>query len=146
MDNLNVEAFLQALREIDGGLFLAEVADKHAEAVRVCRERNKKSGVAISLGLKPNKYGQAEVVARVEIALPKSDTFGAIFYMTEDGRLVRRDPRQPELPGIEERDEDDEERSGEARAARTRGRSERMRKEMAEVVQKIVPMSPQASA
>lgn len=124
----NVDAFLDALREVDEGQFLQEIADKHAESVRVCRGRNKKTGIQISMGLKPNQYGQVELVGRVEIALPKSESFGAIFYTTEDGRLQRRDPRQPELPGIEEEDE-------------PRERGARMRKAMAAAAEKVVPIA-----
>lgn len=119
----NVDAFLDALREVDEGQFLQEIADKHAESVRVCRGRNKKTGIQISMGLKPNQYGQVELVGRVEIALPKSESFGAIFYTTEDGRLQRRDPRQPE--------EEDEPRE----------RGARMRKAMAAAAEKVVPIA-----
>jgi len=37
----------------------------------------------------------------VECRMPKGDKFAAIFFGTEDGRLQRRDPRQPDLPGWE---------------------------------------------
>ena len=62
----NVDAFLDALREVDEGQFLQEIADKHAESVRVCRGRNKKTGIQISMGLKPNQYGQVELLALVK--------------------------------------------------------------------------------
>jgi hypothetical protein len=102
MNKTNSDAFLDTLTEIDGGLFLQEIGDKLAEVVKACSQRGKKGGLQISLGLKPNSRGQVEVVARVESALPKSDSFGAIFFGTEQGLLQRRDPRQPELPGIDE--------------------------------------------
>lgn len=137
--NDNVEALIAALREIDDGLLLQECGDKLAEAVQVARKRNKKAGIQISLGLKPNQYGQVEVVGRVEIGLPKSDSYGAIMYTTEEGHLTRRDPRQPELPGM---GDDDEEDYGSSAARR-------WEKQAAEKVQKgkkIVPIAPSAAS
>jgi hypothetical protein len=94
------EALLDTLTEIDGGIFITEAGAALTKLVKTCMERGSKGGMSITIGLKPNSRGQIEVIAGFETKLPKPEKFTSILFGTEQGLLQRRDPRQPELPGL----------------------------------------------
>jgi len=96
------ESLLDTLTEIDGGLFLSDAAEKLAEVTKACMDRRCKGALTITIALKPKKGACLEVVARATAKMPEQEAYGALLFGTADGRLQRRDPRQPELPGIAE--------------------------------------------
>jgi hypothetical protein len=141
----NAEAFIEALEKVDDGLFLNEIGDKLAAVVTACLARGKKGGIQISLGLKPGSKGRLEMVARVDSALPKSDNYGASFYGTEDGHLSRRDPRQPELPGLDPRGEEEDPDEALKQRFRDVVANRAQKERSADGKSKVVPMSGAAS-
>lgn len=96
--SLTITEVLMNLRE---GGSVEELAHEIRNAVRATRETGKKSSVTLKIDIAPNGREAVTITDTVVAKLPKPDAVSTMFYATEDDGLSRRDPRQPEIPGIE---------------------------------------------
>lgn len=89
-------AFVQEQR--NGGLH-GELSDALAELVSAVQETQKAGTVSLTVKVAPNKDGVTVTVTdKIAKKIPEGDRGAAIFFVMGDGNLVRRDPRQIELP------------------------------------------------
>lgn len=90
--------FTATIAELNRGRFVGEVSDKFAELCREVNRLGKRGELTVKLKVEPNTDGETfEVKPFVDAKIPKSDLKPANFYMDENGRLLRDNPRQPEL-------------------------------------------------
>jgi hypothetical protein len=102
------------MQEQRGGALHGEMSDSLAELVLAVKETQKAGTLTLQIKVTPNKDGQTMLVTdKVTAKLPEGDRGAAIFFVSEDGNLMRRDPRQTELPLVEVVDK----RTGEIREA-----------------------------
>lgn len=91
-------AFLQEQRD---GLLHAELSDQLATLAAAVSDTNKAGTLTLTIKVKPSKvFGALEVEDDLKVKPPQSDRGAAIFFADEHGNLSRRDPRQPQLPGV----------------------------------------------
>lgn len=89
-------AFVQEQRS--GGLH-GELSDGLSELVTAVSEHRKAGTLTLTLKVTPNNDGVTVTVTdKVAVKAPEADRGAAIFFVDEDGNLLRRDPRQIELP------------------------------------------------
>lgn len=89
-------AFVQQQRS--GGLH-GELSDALAELVTAVQETQRPGTLTLSIKVAANKDGSTVTVTdKVSTKIPEGDRGAAIFFIEGDGNLVRRDPRQIELP------------------------------------------------
>lgn len=89
-------AFVQEQR--NGGLH-GELSDALAELVSAVQSTQKKGSLTLTIQVVPNKDGVTVTVSdKLKAVLPEVDRGAAIFFIQGEGNLVRRDPRQTELP------------------------------------------------
>lgn len=89
-------AFVQEQR--NGGLH-DDLSNALVELVNACVETGKKGVLTLKVTVTPTKDEVTLLVTDdVNVATPKPDAKPALFYHDEHGNLLRRDPRQPELP------------------------------------------------
>lgn len=90
--------FVTALAEIRKGNFMAEATEKLAEVAEAVKQHGKKGSLTLKLELKLNTDGETIAVKPTcDIKVPQADVKEVTFFV-DDGRLVRYNPKQPELP------------------------------------------------
>lgn len=96
-----MKAFVETLKDIRDGELLAELPSKVAALVEAVRGTGKKGKLTITLSLAQAKGGMLVLEDDVKLVLPEpeKDTT-TVFFATDDNSLTRRDPRQPNLPGV----------------------------------------------
>ena len=87
------------------GAALEEYAESVSELLEAVRKTGKGGSIQFTLKVAPISAADS-VTLTIDDALtlkaPKLPAGSTVMYRTEDGRLSRRDPRQPELPGLRE--------------------------------------------
>ena len=72
-----------------------------AKVLAAVRESGKAGSITFTVSVKPASKGVTNVVmveSQIKTKLPEPDRGMTVFYLTEDNRLVRNDPRQQQLP------------------------------------------------
>lgn len=82
------------------GAFNTEVTNAFADLVAAVEKYDKAGSMTITLKLKPTGSGPIVVTDDVTTKPPTAPKPETYYWRTDDGGLSRRDPRQPELPGM----------------------------------------------
>lgn len=87
------------LRQIRGGVVVDELTEALAIVTAAVRATRKAGEVTLKIKVKPDKGGgRAYVLAgAVDCKTPKRELPEGVFFLNDDGDLVRNDPDQPEL-------------------------------------------------
>lgn len=92
-----VRPFAAWLQDHRGGRLHAELTAVLADVTDAVKAHNKAGSVTVKIDLKPQ--GNMVVVSdRVTAKLPEGDPDIALYFVDDDGNLVRDDPNQPKLP------------------------------------------------
>jgi hypothetical protein len=78
-----------------------DIGEEVSELARAVRDTGKKGTLTVTFTISPagrNTGGQIKIEDKVVTKLPKADVADTLMYVDSDGRLARRDPRQPNLP------------------------------------------------
>ncbi|MGQ9945976.1 hypothetical protein [Pseudomonas aeruginosa] len=89
--------FLDTLRDVESGGLLDELTDAQHSLIDVIRLTNKAGELTIKLTYKPEGAGQMTIKADVKTKEPVLARGTSLFFLTPEGNLSRRDPRQQEL-------------------------------------------------
>lgn len=93
---------VEVLTQQQSGLLLAEFGEELADVVRTIRDRGRGSGkITLTLEVRAATKGAGKalsIAGSVKATKPKPEVEETLMYAGDDGRLTRRDPRQPELP------------------------------------------------
>jgi hypothetical protein len=93
--------FAAWLHEHRGGALHSELGEKLAELSVACLDNEKGGTLTVTIKVKPAKVDGALIFEdEVKVKVPEPDRGGAIWFPDSNGNLSRRDPRQPELPGV----------------------------------------------
>ena len=95
---MNGQQFAEVLGQCRDGTFHEDGADELAELVAAVVQNGKPGTLQIALKVHPGPEGTVFMSVKINGKRPKAQTASTIFYITDDGSLSRRDPRQPELP------------------------------------------------
>jgi len=92
--------FAQVLASISYGDAAATASTQLAELVKAVQEHERTGTLTITLEVKPRgkDSGQVEVTAKVTTKAPVRELAPSMFFTTEDGGLVRDNPRQKKFP------------------------------------------------
>ena len=106
-DDLTFLTFLQSFRR---GELIRQADDRLAELMEAICETGGKGELTLKFPFKVNDAGQLECVPQLTMKKPQPPMGTGIYFITEEGRLSRRDPSQLDM--LDELDE----RRGEADA------------------------------
>lgn len=99
-----MSTFTEWLAEFGHGALDDELAAALSEVSEAVQIQGKKGTITLKLTVSQHKAGALVVDADVDAKPPKGPGRSAIFFFDPvSGELSRRDPRQPQLPGTEER-------------------------------------------
>ena len=93
-DELSFLEFLQSFRR---GELIAEADEQFGELMEAIRRTGGKGAITIKLPFKVNEAGQIECVPQLSCQKPRKPLGTGIYYVTDEGRLTRRDPSQEDL-------------------------------------------------
>ena len=90
--------FIDTLREIEAGGLLDELSETQHSLIDAIRLTGKGGELTIKLAYKPDGNGQMTIKADVKAKEPALSRGTSLFFLTPEGNLTRRDPRQQDLP------------------------------------------------
>lgn len=96
--------FIDTLRDVEGGGLLDELTDVQHALIDAIRLTNNGGELTIKLTYKPEGAGQMTIKADVKSKEPVLARGTSLFFLTPEGNISRRDPRQQnlELRSVEE--------------------------------------------
>lgn len=98
--------FSQQLASMTRGSVDAHLTDQMAELVRAIMETHKGGEITLKLKLKPevsaHEVAQITVTPEISTKMPSEKQMPSLFYPTAQGDLLRNDPRQTEIPGVQD--------------------------------------------
>lgn len=92
--------FAQMLSKISHGDAAEQVSEHLAAVVKAVGEHEREGSITLVLTIKPRgkDSGQVEVTAKSTPKMPVREIAPSMFFVTEDGGLVRDNPRQRKFP------------------------------------------------
>ena len=90
--------FIDTLRDIEAGGLLDELSETQHSLIDAIRLTGKGGELTIKLAYKPDGNGQMAIKADVKAKEPALSRGTSLFFLTPEGNLTRRDPRQQDLP------------------------------------------------
>lgn len=100
------------IRDVDRGRVLATMqkgVDEIVEAIEANRGAGK-GRITLTIDIQSKTEGSYEIAAKVNVKVPEpARQVMAMFLDDQSGELMRRDPRQPDLPGVVSLDARDQE-------------------------------------
>ena len=90
--------FCVTLADVNRGNALAELSNELSALIGAVRTTGKKGKLRCELTITPDDNGEtSQVDLEISTKLPRPDRPKTVFFLTEDNRLTRRNPLQPEL-------------------------------------------------
>lgn len=90
-------AFSFAVANVDGGELVIHAAEEISRVTALVSERGEPAEMLLKLTIKPHQGSAFIFTADLKVKDPKTEPYRTVIYRTEDGKLVRQDPRQREL-------------------------------------------------
>lgn len=90
--------FIDTLRDIEAGHLLDELTEAQHSLVDAIRLTGKQGELTIKLVYKPDGSGQMTIKADIKAKEPALSRGTSLFFLTPEGNLTRKDPRQQEIP------------------------------------------------
>lgn len=90
--------FADVLRELCGGATYDELGGKLNEVVAAVRETRKVGELSLKLKVKINGEIGVTIEDEIKAKIPEPSRGTTVFFADDSGNLLRRDPRQSELP------------------------------------------------
>ena len=97
IQHLSIPEFLMKVRE--GGA-IEELRDNLEQLNRSVILTGKPGSITLKISVKPNGATGVMVKDDIKVSIPVPNKEDTLFFVTEEGGLTRRDPRQPSLAGL----------------------------------------------
>lgn len=98
--NPPVRPFHEVLREVGEGHLNSELSDQLYDLLHKVQATGKPGALSLTLNVKLAGAGRVEITPAVKTKLPEFDRPKTSFFIDKQGNASRRDPNQPEIPGI----------------------------------------------
>lgn len=90
--------FIASITDLNDGATVSDLDRQLREVVMRARETGKPGSITLTLTIEPRGADSVIVVAKVTEKMPKQEEPKSIFFVNEDGALVRDHPKQTTLP------------------------------------------------
>lgn len=95
-----VRPFHEVLREVGEGHLNVDLSEAFYDLLRKVQATGRAGALTLTLNVKPSGAGRVEIVDSVKTKLPEFDRPKTAFFIDRNGNASRRDPNQPEIPGV----------------------------------------------
>lgn len=98
---------LDILAELRRGQLSAELTDALGDLITACQDTGKKGVLTLKITIAPDKVAdfdtpRIQVTDQIGISKPRRSVMPSTFFLTDDGRPVRRDPNQEAFEPLRE--------------------------------------------
>lgn len=93
-----MKTFVQTIGEFAEGRTNEELTSALSALVLAVGQTGKKGSLTLKLNIEPNAEGLVRLTDEITVKIPQAARGASIFYVTEEGSLVKNNPRQKELP------------------------------------------------
>ena len=94
-----MSTFADTIRLLSGGRLDELLLESMREVVAAVHETGKPGKLTLTLTVKPNEERRSVMISPdVKTSAPKPNAGESLFFSTEDGEMMRTDPKQPDLP------------------------------------------------
>lgn len=90
--------FADVLGSIEGGILFNQLNEQLQDLVVAVTDHRKSGEITVTLKVTPNGERAVSVTGTIKSKVPEAAKGVTIFYADGGGNLLRRDPRQPDLP------------------------------------------------
>jgi hypothetical protein len=94
---MSVRPITDALRLIDGGVFIDLASDKLNQLVKTVDETGKAGTLTIKLEIKRAREGAVNITPSVVAKLPEKKADPSLLWVTVEGNLTQENPNQQRL-------------------------------------------------
>lgn len=94
---INGKSITDVMGEAENGQFITDLTDELYDVVKAVMEQRKPGTISINLAFIPTGRSVA-VAASFKGKKPEEPRPSTTFFVSDDGALMRDDPRQPKLP------------------------------------------------
>lgn len=89
--------FIDTLRDLEAGHLLDELTEEQHQLLDAIRLTGKGGELTLKLAYKPDGAGQMTIKADIKAKAPVLSRGTSLFFLTPEGNLTRKDPRQQEM-------------------------------------------------
>lgn len=110
-----MKSFFDTLKTLRKGKTVAELDDAMGELVEKVKRTGRPGELTLKIKVKPLGKGEVDQVNiedDVVMKLPKFERGVTMFFVDDDNSLVRTDPRQTDLPGLQKVEAGGERKAG----------------------------------
>ena len=100
IDNPIIRPFKDVLIELGEGSTHSELSDAFWELLQRVQDTGKAGTLTLQIAISPNGAGRIDVKDEVKLKLPEFNRPSSSFFIDNSGNASRRDPNQPEIPGV----------------------------------------------
>lgn len=100
VDDPAIRPFKDVLTELGEGATHAELSDAFWELLQRVQDTGKAGTLTLQIAIAPNGNGRIDVKDEVKLKLPEFNRPQTAFFIDKHGNASRRDPNQPEIPGV----------------------------------------------
>ena len=90
--------FIASITDLNDGAIASDLDRQLREVVMKARETGKSGSITLTLTVEPRGADSVIVVAKTATKMPKIEEPKSIFFVNDDGELVREHPKQSTLP------------------------------------------------
>jgi hypothetical protein len=91
-------SFVSVLQLHRGGEALNELGQALRTITDAAQLTGKPGGITLKIIIAPTSSGAVEIMDSVKLTLPKADKISSLFFVGENGVLLRNNPAQLEMP------------------------------------------------
>ena len=100
IDDPEIRTFGQILAELGEGSTVVELSQAMWDLLQRVQDTGKAGSVTLTISVALNGVGSVEVKDEVKLKLPEYARPTTSFYIDKFGNASRRNPNQPEIPGV----------------------------------------------
>ena len=93
-----MSTFADVLGNLEGGRAFEDLNEQLQDLVTAVLQHQKAGDITLVLKISPNGERAVSVLSSIKAKVPEGARGVTTFYADAGGNLLRRDPRQPELP------------------------------------------------
>jgi len=91
-------SFITLLQNHRQGGALNELGQALRTVADAAQLTGKPGGITLKVAIAPTNSGAVEILDDIKITMPKAEKIGSLFFVGEDGNLLRNNPNQLEMP------------------------------------------------
>lgn len=95
-----IRPFADVLNEIGEGATASELSDAFWDLLQRVQDTGRAGLLQLTISVGPDGRGRIAVKDQIKLKLPEYNRPETAFFLDKHGNASRRDPNQPEIPGV----------------------------------------------